>query len=157
MIFDTRLLVKKLREKKLKLALAESVTGGIATQRITNCRGASDILTGSIVCYTPEMKISLMNIKRKMIDEYSCESKQVTESLTLNLEKLIKADIYAAITGLASEGGSETPQKPVGTIFFSVRYKGKIHNYRSVFTGSPLKIKEAASLELFRHIFLLLK
>jgi nicotinamide-nucleotide amidase len=156
MKFDTRLLVKKLKQKQLTVAFAESVTGGIATQRLTNCKGASDVLAGSVICYTPEVKRTLLGIPKKTIDQYTCESEQVTEGLISGLEKLIEADIYVAVTGLASEGGSDTPQKPVGTIFVAIKYQNFIHNYRSVFKGSPLRIKEAAVASLYKRIMTIL-
>ena len=111
------------------------------------------MLAGSIVCYTPEVKTTLMRVDKKLIDRYSCESKQVTEALISGLQKLIRADIYAAITGLASEGGSETTAKPVGTVFFCIRYKRKTYNHRMVFKGSPLTIRELAAAALYGYIY----
>jgi nicotinamide-nucleotide amidase len=69
--------------------------------------------------------------------------------LVFGLSKLIKADIYAALTGLASEGGSETKNKPVGTVFFCILYKKKLFRSRKLFRGSPLEIKKKACLELY--------
>jgi nicotinamide-nucleotide amidase len=77
---------------------------------------------------------------------------EVTEGLAKNLSGLMKANVYAAVTGLASEGGSETKEKPVGTVFFSVVYKRKPYNARKLFRGSPSEIKEKACLELYRLI-----
>ena len=145
-------LVTTFRAKKLILALAESMTCGLAAHQLSGCIGTSEVLKGSIVCYTPEMKCQVMQIKENMIKKYTCESKEVTEALVKNLSKLIKADVYAAITGLASPGGTETKDKPVGTVFFSVR-KGKIvRNYHHVFRGTPLEIKKKACLKLFELI-----
>ena len=149
---QSQVLINTLKQKKLSLALAESMTCGLAAQRLSGCMGTSDVLKGSIVCYTPEMKRSLMHVSNKMIEQYACESKEVTEALAKNLPKLIKADIYAAITGLASPGGSETKEKPVGTVFFSVRKGKRIYNKRHVFRGSPLKIKKKACETLYRLI-----
>jgi nicotinamide-nucleotide amidase len=144
--------VKRLKEKGLTLALAESVTCGMVTHKLGNCVGTSEVLTGSIVCYTPEVKKSVLNISQAMIEKYTCESREVTEALAKKLPGLIRADIHAAITGLAAEGGSETPDKPVGTVFFCIRYQNKQHNFRKVFKGSPLTIREKASLELYKLI-----
>src|SRR4051794_28794817 len=109
--------IKQLQEKNLILALAESVTCGLAAHKLSTAPGTSDVLAGSIVCYTPEVKRDLLGVSQKLIDRYTCESMEVTEALAKNLGKLIDADIYAALTGLASPGGSETKDKPVGTIF----------------------------------------
>src|ERR1044071_8207943 len=96
---DARSFVKVLREKKLRLALAESMTGGMVAEEIAACQGASEVLAGSIVCYTPEVKTGLMRIPKKLVEQFTCESAQVTEALARQLEKLIDADVHAAITG----------------------------------------------------------
>jgi nicotinamide-nucleotide amidase len=144
--------IKKLKKKKLKLALAESVTCGMATEKLATAIGTSDVLAGSIVCYSPEVKTDLLKVPKKVIDAYTCESMEVTKILTTRLSKLIKADIHAAITGLASEGGSETKDKPVGTIFFCVRYKKKVYQDKKVFRGSPLEIRLRATMHLYEFI-----
>ncbi|MES2566890.1 MAG: nicotinamide-nucleotide amidohydrolase family protein [Bacteroidota bacterium] len=145
-------LIKHLKEKELTIAFAESVTCGLATQKLSNFKGTSDVLKGSIICYTPEVKKGLLNITNKCIKEFTCESKKVTDELAKNLSGIIKADLCAAITGLASPGGSETINKPVGTIFLSVFFKGKIHHISRIIKGSPLQIREKACLELYRFI-----
>jgi PncC family amidohydrolase len=145
-------LIKILKEKGLTLSLAESITCGLAAHKLSTAKGVSDVLVGSIVCYTPQVKMSLLNIKKHVIEKCTCESMEVTEGLAKNLSGLMKADVYAAVTGLASEGGSETKEKPVGTVFFSVVYKRKAYNSRKLFRGSPSEIKEKACLELYRLI-----
>jgi nicotinamide-nucleotide amidase len=148
-----RILIKTLREKKLTLAMAESVTCGLAAHKLSTMPGVSEVLVGSIVCYTPEIKISLLKVPKKLINKYSCESAQVTRSLVQNLCKLIKADLHVAVTGLASPGGSETKNKPVGTIFISVCYKNKIHSKRFLFKGSPVLIRTKACDVMFDLLF----
>lgn len=144
--------IKTLQQKKLTLALAESVTCGMATHKLATCKGTAEVLAGSIICYTPEIKKRLLKVPPAIINKYTCESAEVTETLAKNLSRLITADIHAAITGLASKGGSETKEKPVGTIFFCVQYKNKIFRQKRLFRGSPLIIREKACLELYRYI-----
>jgi nicotinamide-nucleotide amidase len=145
-------LIKKLKEKNLTIALVESVTCGMASHRLSNVKGVSDVLKGSVVCYTPEVKIELMGITQTMIDKYTCESMQVTEALATKLTRLMKADIHAGITGLASPGGSETKTKPVGTIFFCICYRKKIYKMKKIMKGTPLEIKKEACTALFNFI-----
>lgn len=149
-------LVKTLQNKKLTIALVESVTAGLATHKLTLAKGTSDILRGGITCYQDEIKTGLLKVKPRLIKKYTAESQQVTDELASGLKALINADIHAAITGLAAEGGSETRAKPVGTIFLSVLYKGKMHRSRKVFKGSPLTIQTKACNKLFRYILQLL-
>jgi PncC family amidohydrolase len=150
-------LIKTLKEKELTLALAESVTCGLATQKLSNFKGTADVLKGSIICYTPEVKINLLGVTQKCISDYTCESREVTEQLAEKLYPLIKADICAALTGLASAGGSETKSKPVGTVFIAVRFKHKVHHLRKVFKGSPLQIRQKACDELYSFILTLVR
>jgi len=145
-------LVKRLGEKKLSLALAESVTCGLAAHKLGTVIGASEVFKGSVVCYGEEVKIKLFGISKKLIKKHSAESMRVTRALSEKLPALIKADICAALTGLAAAGGSETKSKPVGTVFFCVKYKGKLSGRRKVFKGSPLEIREKACKELFRFL-----
>jgi nicotinamide-nucleotide amidase len=144
--------IKSLKSMNLTLSLAESMTCGLATHFLSTCKGTAEVLKGSIVCYTPEVKTSLLGVPAPLIKKFSAESKQVTEALAKKLARQIPADICAGITGLASAGGSETSSKPVGTVFFAIRYKTKIYNYRHVFRGTPLEIREKACLKLYELI-----
>ena len=137
-------------EKKLTIALAESVTCGLAAHQLNIVKGTSEIFMGSIICYNEKVKTDLLNINPSMIKKYTAESRQVTDALAKNLPRFIEADVYAAITGLSAPGGSETEDKPVGTIFFSIFYRGKLTRERKVFRGSPLEIKKKACKELFK-------
>src|SRR5688500_3004153 len=102
------------------------MTSGLAAHKLGSISGTSDVLTGSIVCYSKNVKTDLLKVNKKLIDKYSLESQQVTDALALNLSKIIHADVYAAITGLAAPGGSESVSKPVGTVFYSFLYRGRL-------------------------------
>lgn len=141
-----------LQENKKTISLAESITAGLALHKLANIKGASEFLKGGIVCYQENLKISLLKVKAKTLEKYTAESQEVTEEMVKNLKNNIEADVYAAITGLASAGGSETKLKPVGTVFFAVYYNNHIYNLRKKFNGSPLQIKNKACNSLFEFI-----
>ena len=149
-------LVKLLQEKKLTLALGESMTCGLASHQLSVVKGTSEVFKGSIVCYHEEVKTSLLKVSRKLIDKYSAESQQATDSIAINLKRIIKADIHAAITGLAANGGSETRNKPVGTVFFTVCFANRVHRQRKVFRGTPLQIHKKACNGLYEFILSIL-
>lgn len=149
---EVRQLIKLLTEKKLKLALAESVTCGLASHQLNIVKGTSEVFMGSVICYNEQVKMDLLNIKPSLIKKFTAESQQVTDALSKNLSLLIDADIYAAITGLSAPGASETKSKPVGTVFFSILYQGKLTKEKNFFDGSPLEIKKAACKRLYRLI-----
>jgi PncC family amidohydrolase len=144
--------VKTLADNQVTLALCESMTCGLAAHMLSTCKGTSTMFKGSIVCYNEEVKRSLLGIPDRVIKKYTAESRKVTEQITRKLSRLISADIHAGLTGLASDGGSETGKKPVGTVFFSILYKRKIHNSSHVFRGTPLQIREKACLRLYELI-----
>lgn len=150
-------LIKRLEEEELTMAIAESMTCGLAAHQLSTTPGTAEVFAGSIVCYTPEVKRSLLGVSERKMNTYTCESKEVTEALAKNLTRLIKADLHAAITGLASPGGSETAGKPVGTVFYSVYYKKKMHNERKLFRGTPLEIRKKACKGLYGMIYRLIK
>lgn len=145
-------LIKILQQKKYTLALAESVTCGLAAHQLSLVNGTSDVLQGGITCYSIEVKCSLLNVDNKLIEKHTPESQQVTDELAKKLRRVIKADIHAAITGLANKGGSETKTKPVGTIFISIYYKRRLYRKRKVFRGTALVIHKKACEELYNFI-----
>jgi len=145
-------LIQRMKAKGLTLAFAESITCGLAATKLSSCIGTSDVLQASLVCYTPEAKMQLLNIEKTTIDRFTCESPEVTREMVNNLAKLVKADVYAALTGLASPGGSESKEKPVGTVFFAVRFNDTTHAFRKLFRGTPSEIKLKAAKEMYKLI-----
>jgi len=150
-------LIQILKEKKLTLALAESMTCGLAAHKLSTSPGTSEVLVGSIVCYSPHVKKHILGISKHMIKIHTCESQEVTDAMTKNLSKIITADVYAGITGLASAGGSETKAKPVGTVFFSIVYNEKLFSKKQKFTGTPKEIKKKACIALYKLILQIIK
>lgn len=150
-------LVKLLEEKGKTIAFAESVTAGLACAKLAVYKGVSDVLRGSVVCYTPEVKCSLLKVPQSVIGKFSCESQEVTDGLAKGLQKIMPADIHVAITGLAAPGGSETKDKPVGTVFFSVLIGKSLHRRRNTYSGTPSEIREKACEGLFEFVLELIK
>jgi len=149
---STNALIKLFKEKKLRLALAESMTCGLAAHQLSTVIGTSDVLMGSIVCYHPEVKTCLLGVSRKLIEKHSAESAAVTDMLARKLVRLIESDVHAAVTGLASPGSSESKAKPVGTVFFSVIWKGKLHRQRKLFRGTPTTVRKKACNALYEML-----
>jgi nicotinamide-nucleotide amidase len=146
------LFIKTMKYKGLTLALAESMTCGLAASKLSRAMGTSDVLLGSVVCYSPLLKKRLLNVSELQIKKFSCESKEVTQTMVINLSKIVKADVYAAITGLASPGGSETKEKPVGTVFICIKKGKRVYNHRRRFYGTPLSINKKACDALYDFI-----
>jgi nicotinamide-nucleotide amidase len=132
---------KLLTEKKLTIAFAESATAGRMAAEFSMLKDAGDFLKGGIVCYDASIKEHHLRVPRELIEKYTPESAEVTEAAAKGLSTFITSDLHIAVTGLPMSGGSETPEKPVGTMFICCFYKGKkLFNERIIFDGKPEEI-----------------
>lgn len=130
-----------LAEKGLKIAFAESASAGWLASEFSLTPTSGDVLLGGIVCYDACTKEELFDIPQEIIDRYTPESAEVTRMLAERLTKFFKCDIAVAITGLTSPGGSETEEKPVGTMFIHITLpENRYCTHREVFGGSPKDI-----------------
>jgi nicotinamide-nucleotide amidase len=101
---------------------------------------AGRVVKGGIVCYAVEVKERLLDISPALIEQFTAESAEVTRELAVRLRAVIPADITVAVTGLPEAGGSETPEKPVGTMFIHIVSRGKETAMREVYPGAPEEI-----------------
>src|SRR5437667_4787627 len=104
-------LVKLLTKKKQTLAIAESCTGGLLANRITNVAGASAVLLAGYVCYANEAKIDMLGVDPKLIEEHGAVSEQVARTMADGARKRARSTYALATTGIAGPSGasSETP------------------------------------------------
>lgn len=140
MINEVETAAKLMAERNLTIALAESVTAGRIASEFSLTKYSGKILKGGVVCYDACIKEDVLKVPHKLIKEYTPESAEVTAELTKRLKALIPADIHVGVTGLSTDGGSETPEKPVGTIFIHIILGEKSLAFRSEFKGTPEKI-----------------
>ena len=128
---------RRIAEKNLKIAFAESASAGWMASEFSLTPYSGDILLGGIVCYDACIKQDLFDVPQDVIDRYTPESAEVTRLLAERLSKYFKCDIAVAVTGLTTPGGSETPEKPVGTMFIHIKMPNdKYCAHREVFEGS---------------------
>jgi nicotinamide-nucleotide amidase len=126
-----------LKEKKLSLAFAESATAGRLSAEFALIPDCGEILKGGIVCYDACIKQDILGVPEDLVKKYTPESAEVTEDMARRLGSVINANIYVAITGLIMPGGSETPDKPVGTMFIHAIINQKPSAVKEKFEGSP--------------------
>lgn len=108
-----------LREKKLKVAFAESCTGGLVSKLITNVSGASEVFDGGVVSYSNGVKEKLLGVEKAMLTSYGAVSCPVAAEMADGVRKLIKSDIAIAITGIAGPN-SDSTNKPVGLVYVAI-------------------------------------
>lgn len=131
---------KALAKNDLTITFAESATAGSLCAAYAMAPESGQVLKGGIVCYDAVLKEHILHIPPGIIKKYTPESAEVTEQLSRRLKKLIKADVYVGITGLTTSGGSETPEKPVGTMFIHMILEDKSIGLREVYRGKPEEI-----------------
>jgi len=108
-----------LRKDGLKLAVAESCTGGLLSSRITDVPGSSDYFLGGVVSYSNEAKNILLGVSRKMLREQGAVSRQVVLEMARGVRRDLEADIAVSVSGIAGPGGG-LPKKPVGTTWIGL-------------------------------------
>ena len=144
-------IVKLLKKKKLKLAIAESCTGGMFSGTITSVTGASKVFTMGLVTYSNQSKNRILKVPKQIIKKYGAVSIQCCFSMVNNLSKISKSNFAVSITGIAGPSGG-TKQKPVGLVYIGIKRANKVKINRYLFKNKGRSnIQKAAvkkSLEL---------
>lgn len=111
--------VELLKSKKLKLATAESCTGGLISKRITDVSGSSEVFEGGVVCYSNRFKENVLGVSPETLKKYGAVSRETAREMVKGVLSLTKADIAVAVTGIAGPSSDDT-NKPVGLIYIAV-------------------------------------
>ncbi len=114
--------VDKLREKNLKLSLAESCTGGLVSKLITDISGASSVYLGGVCSYSNEVKEKLLGVSHETLISFGAVSKETALQMSRGVKNALSSDIGIGITGIAGPSSDNT-NKPVGLIYVSVTSK----------------------------------
>ena len=134
-------IISLLKRKKLKLAIAESCTGGMLSSAITSVSGASKVFSMGFVTYSNQSKISILKVPKKIFQKYGTVSVQCCLSMVNNLSKISKAKICVSITGIAGPKGG-TKKKPVGLVYIGIK-NGK----RVIVSRNYFKKKERSQIQ----------
>ena len=118
-------IVSLFKKRKLKLAIAESCTGGMLSSVITSVSGSSKVFTMGLITYSNQAKINILKVPKKIIKKNGAVSVQCCLSMVNNLSKISKSKVCISITGIAGpKGGSK--QKPVGLVYIGVKIGKKV-------------------------------
>jgi len=136
-----------LAERKLKLATAESCTGGLVGHRITNVPGSSDYYEGGIVAYSYEAKERLLGVHHDTLYEHGAVSAETALEMARGARRALGTDIGISVTGIAGPSGG-MPGKPVGLVYIalSARNFERVEHFvwDSDREGNKLRSSEAA-------------
>ena len=135
-----------LKRKNLKLAVAESCTGGLLASSITSISGASKIFNLGLVTYSNEAKTKVLKINNNIIKKYGAVSHECCLAMANNLSKLSKANINVSITGVAGPGGG-TKHKPVGLVYIGIKKGKKIQVNKCLFKSKKRSIIQRSTVK----------
>lgn len=111
-----------LTEKKMTLATAESCTGGLVSQRLTDVPGSSSYIALNAVTYANEAKVKLLGVPQQLLDQHGAVSAECARAMAEGMRRLAASDVAISITGVAGPGGG-SEEKPVGTVYVGLSAK----------------------------------
>ena len=147
-------LIYLLRKKRLKLAIAESCTGGMLSSAITSVSGSSKVFAMGLVTYSNQAKMSILKVPKKIIQKHGAVSIQCCLSMVNNLSKISKSKVCVSITGIAGPSGG-TKQKPIGLVYIGVKNGKKVIVSKSQFKNKGRSSIQKATVK--KSLELLLK
>jgi len=121
-----------LTKEKLTIATAESCTGGLVSHRLTQTPGSSDYFMGSIVAYSNNIKMNLLDVQESTLLKYGAVSEETVVEMAIGARTRLGTDIGIATTGIAGPGGG-TPEKPVGLVYIGLATEKRVKTRKFIF------------------------
>lgn len=145
-----------LQARGLKLALAESCTGGLVGNRITDIAGSSTYFLGGLISYAYEAKVDLLGVQWETLNSKGAVSREVVLEMARGARKVLSADIAVAVSGIAGPGGA-MPGKPVGTTWIGLVTNEGEWAKLFQFSGNRVQNKSQAAEAALQLLFDLLQ
>ena len=145
-----------LEARQRRLGLAESCTGGLVAELLTERAGASRYFMGAVVSYSDASKQSLLGVPAELLEAHGAVSAEVAEAMARGALRVLGADIALSLTGIAGPGGG-SPEKPVGLVYYAVATKSQLVVRRMTFPGPRGMVQRLAAwngLALVRELVL---
>ena len=143
---------KTLIKNKISISTAESCTGGLIADRLTNISGVSAVYKGSIIAYSNDQKMKLLNVSQKILNTCGAVSEETAIDMAIGVQEKFSTNIGISTTGIAGpEGG--TNAKPIGLVFIGLAYNGHSKAYKFNFSHDRISnkmITVQAALNLLR-------
>lgn len=152
LLADARSLLAACRGRGIRLAAAESCTGGLIVATLTAIEGASDVVDRGFVTYSNEAKHEVLGVPMELIARVGAISDEVALAMAEGALNRSRADIAVSVTGVAGPGGGSV-EKPVGLVCFGLARRGQpVTGDRQVFVGDRTAIRAAAVAHAFAMI-----
>jgi PncC family amidohydrolase len=143
------LLGELLRQRGLRLATAESCTGGLIGHWITNVPGSSTYYVGGVIAYAYEAKVRLLGVRWETLEKYGAVSRETVLEMARGARRALAADIGIAVSGVAGPGGA-TPDKPVGYTWIGLSMPDTELAWCYTWEGDRLLNKELSAKQALR-------
>ena len=141
------------RARGLRLAVAESCTGGMLGARLTAIPGSSDVVLGGVIAYANVVKERLLGVPGESIARHGAVSEEVARAMAVGARERFGAEVGVGVTGIAGPGGGSI-EKPVGTVWLAVDVEGEVRSRRTNLVGDREEIRQRAAqgaLEMIRR------
>ena len=149
---DAETLLEACRGKGIRLATAESCTGGLIAAALTAIAGASDVVDRGFVTYSNEAKHEMIGVPLSLIEHHGAVSEAVARAMAAGALERSRAQIAVSVTGVAGPGGGSA-DKPVGLVCFGLAERGKpTVSDRQVFPGDRTDVRAATVAHAFALI-----
>ena len=142
---------KMLVENNLKIAVAESCTGGMVSASLINYPGISSVFMEGCVTYSNEAKMKSLGVKKETLDVYGAVSDNCAKEMASGVAARYNTNVGIATTGIAGPGGG-TDEKPVGLVYFGIYINGKVISKKYVFNGDRQGIRERATRTILNDL-----
>lgn len=142
---------KILVENNLKIAVAESCTGGMVSASLINYPGISSVFMEGCVTYSNEAKMKSLGVKKETLDVYGAVSSECAKEMASGVAKRYNTNIGIATTGIAGPDGG-TDEKPVGLVYFGIYINGEVISKKYVFNGNRQGIRERATRTILNDL-----
>jgi len=134
-----------LRKRQLTLSIAESCTGGLISDKITNTPGSSEYFIGSIIVYNNKIKKLFAGVKDETLKKNGAVSKETVIEMALGIRERFNTDIGIGVSGIAGPTGA-TKDKPIGLVYIGIAGKKASYYEEHIFNGNRRMIKEKATM-----------
>lgn len=153
---EAKLIIDILKSQNKTISFAESCTGGLLSEYITNVSGASEVFMGSVVSYDNSVKHNVLNVPDDILMNYGAVSEECAAFMASGVKKLMKTNYAVSITGIAGpNGGSE--EKPVGLVYIGVAKEEEIKVYKNIFNGDRQQVRTKSAKKAMLYLLNLLK
>lgn len=142
---------KMLVENNLKIAVAESCTGGMVSASLINYPGISSVFMEGCVTYSNEAKMKSLGVKKETLDVYGAVSDKCAKEMACGVAARYNTNIGIATTGIAGPDGG-TDEKPVGLVYFGIYINGKVISKKYVFNGDRQGVRERATRTILNDL-----